>query len=176
MTDRPAILNVADSPYNRLSERLGVLGIAFNVVPYPAHSTVEEGKILRGDMAGRFTRNLFLRDKKKRYFLVSVDEDRTLDLKLLAQKIDARGHLSFASADSVGALLGVKPGALTPLALINDETNEVTPVIDASLMKHSQLNFHPLINTRSIGLSPQELLSFISSCGKSAIIADFDTA
>ena len=69
-------------------------------------------------------------------------------------------------------MLDVEPGALTPLAMLNDPKNMVTAVIDASLMGAEQLNFHPLTNTQSTGIHPHDLLSFIASCGREAVISD----
>lgn len=158
----------------KLFERLHALGIAVEVVPYPAHKTVDEGKALRGQMAGTFTKNLLLKDKKDRYFLLSIHEDRVLDLKALPALLGARGHLSFASGERMTALLRVAPGALTPMGLIHDVDRSVTAVIDAALMHSAQLNFHPLLNTESIGLSPGALLDFIRSCERELLIVDFD--
>ena len=59
-------------------------------MPYPAHGTVEEGKALRGAMAGTFTKNLLLRDKKDRLFLVAVQEDRMIDLKTMHRRVAAK--------------------------------------------------------------------------------------
>ncbi|MCL4068795.1 prolyl-tRNA synthetase associated domain-containing protein [Pseudomonas sp. GX19020] len=159
----------------QLFARFRDLGIAAPTVPYPAHRTVEEGKALRGAMAGTFTKNLLVKDKKARHFLLSFHEDRVIDLKTLHRRIGAKGQVGFASAQRVQEYLDVRPGALTPLGLINDATRAVTPVIDASLMGAEQLNFHPLINTESTGLHPKELLSFILSCGQEPLIVDFDT-
>lgn len=162
------------SARDRLFGRLASLGIAAPVVPYPAHSTVEVGKALRGKMAGTFTKNLLLKDKKRHLFLLSVHEDRTLDLKTLHTRIGANGRLSFASGESMMELLGVVPGALTPLGLINDVMNAITVVIDASLLDAGQINFHPLINTESIGLAPGDLITFVRSCGSAPMVIDFD--
>ncbi|WP_157971027.1 prolyl-tRNA synthetase associated domain-containing protein [Pseudogemmobacter bohemicus] len=158
----------------RLVARLRELNIAVPTVPYPAHKTVEEGKALRGAMTGTFTKNLLIKDKKARHFLLSFHEDRMIDLKTLHRRIGGKGQVGFAPAERVQEYLGVQPGALTPLGLINDTTQAVTPVIDAGLMGAEQLNFHPLINTESTGLHPQELLSFIRSCGHEPLIVDFD--
>src|SRR5260370_34529386 len=95
----------------RLFGQLAVLGIATTTIPYPAHSTVEEGKALRGEMAGTFTKNLLLRDKKRSLFMVVVEESRTIDLKALGRTIGASGHLSFATADLRRHTLGAEPGA-----------------------------------------------------------------
>lgn len=164
-----------DASRAHLFNRFAALGIAAPTVPYPAHETVEEGKRLRGNMAGTFTKNLLLRDKKARLYLVSIHEDRELELKTLHTRIGANGRLGFAPAERMMELLGVQPGALTPLALINDTAEAVTAVVDASLLNRDQINFHPLINTESIGLRPVELLTFIRSCGREPILIEFDT-
>lgn len=158
----------------RLFSHLADLGITAAVVPYPTHETVEEGKRLRGQMAGTFTKNLLLKDKKGRLFLFSIHEDVALDLKTLHQRIGANGRLGFAPAERMVELLGVQPGALTPLGLMNDGNGLVTAVVDAALMEADQVNFHPLVNTESIGLKPQELLAFIRSCGREPVLVDFD--
>lgn len=158
----------------RLEETFASLEIKAPAVPYPASKTVEEGKLLRGEMEGTFTKNLLLKDKKGNKFLLAVHEDRNLNLKTLHKRLDARGHLGFVAADVMVDLLGVVPGALTPLAIINDDENAVNVVIDAELMAADQLNFHPLINTESVGLHPEELQKFIRACGREPIIVDFD--
>lgn len=158
----------------RLRARFDALGIAAPTVPYPAHQTVEEGKALRGAMAGTFTKNLLLRDKKGQVFLFAIHEDRILDLKTLHGRVRANGRLGFVPAERMLELLGVPPGALTPLGLINDAAGVVAVVIDASLLGTEQVNFHPLVNTESTGLAPEELLAFIRSCGREPVVIDFD--
>ncbi len=69
-------------------------------------------------------------------------------------------------------LLGVQPGALTPLGLINDRAGAVTAVVEAELLNAEQINFHPLVNTESIGLRPEDLLAFIRSCNREPMIVD----
>ena len=69
-------------------------------------------------------------------------------------------------------ILKIVPGALTPLAVLNDEEGLVTVVVDAGLMDSEQLNFHPLVNTESTGISPDDLIVFIASCGREALITD----
>jgi Ala-tRNA(Pro) deacylase len=98
---------------DRLFARFTDLRINAPTVPYSAHSTVEEGKALRGMMAGIFTKNLLLKDKKDRLFLFSIHEDQALDLKTLHTKVGANGRLGFASAERVMEHLGVIPGALS---------------------------------------------------------------
>jgi Ala-tRNA(Pro) deacylase len=158
----------------RLFDRLADLRIEAPTVSYPAYSTVEEGKALRGTMAGTFTKNLLLKDKKDRLFLIAIHEDRALDLKTLHSRIGASGRLGFAAAERMTQLLGVHPGALTPLGIINDTERFVTVVVDASLLASDQVNFHPLTNTESTGLKPDGLLTFIRACGREPLIVNFD--
>ena len=71
-----------------------------------------------------------------------------------------------ASPEQMCSVLGIDPGALTPFAIINDSQGLVTLVIDADLMGAAQLNFHPMVQTESVGLNPADLRAFIESCGR----------
>src|SRR5579863_5904702 len=135
-----------DRARQRLFERFAALGIDARTVPYPAHRTVEEGKALRGTMEGQFTKNLLLKDKKGRLFLIVAAEDQAVDLKILHTRIGASGRVGFAAPEQMREVLGIEPGALTPFGLINDRDRRVTPVIDATLLAADQVNFHPLVN------------------------------
>jgi Ala-tRNA(Pro) deacylase len=170
---------MADSPKNSLENaqanlfaRFASLGIVAPTVPYPAHATIDEGKRLRGPMAGTFTKNLLLKDKKGRLFLLAIHEDRELNLKTLHAALGANGRLGFASGERMVEVLGLAPGALTPLGIINDRDGLVTIVVDAALLDADQVNFHPLVNTQSTGLSPDELLAFVRSCGREPLVVD----
>lgn len=166
--------SISETPNTRarelLFERFAKLAITASVVPYPSHSTAEEGKALRGYLPGTFTKNLLLKDKKGRLFLIAFHEDRALDLKSLHTKIGANGRLGFAPAERMEALLGVLPGALTPLGIINDTDGLVTVVVDAVLLDSAQINFHPLAQEESVGLAPTELLAFIRSCDREPLV------
>jgi Ala-tRNA(Pro) deacylase len=152
----------------------GSQAIATTTVAYPAHRTVEEGKALRGDMAGQFTKNLLLRDKKGTLYLLVAAEDRPIDLKTLHKRIGALGRLGFAAPDLMLQVLGCQPGSLTPFALINDSAGKVQVVLDARMMEADQLNFHPLVNTRSTGISPHDLVRFVESCGRKPALVDVE--
>ncbi len=89
---------------------------------------------------------MFLKDKTGRLFLLVLLEDARIDLKALPALIGS-GRLSFGSADLLREALGVEPGSVTPFALINDRERRVTPVLDAAMMAHEVLNYHPLVNT-----------------------------
>jgi Ala-tRNA(Pro) deacylase len=161
-----------DDARERLFARFAELGIAAPTIAYPAHVTVEEGKRLRGEMVGTFTKNLLLRDKKGRLFLIAVHEDRALDLKTLHSLLGANGRLGFAPAERMESVLGVGPGWLTPFSIINDRGNLVTVVLDAALLQVEQVNFHPLVQEESTGLAPEELVAFVRSCGREVVVVD----
>ena len=156
-----------------LFSRLAELGIETTTVPYPAHRTVEEGIALRGDMPGRFTKNLLLKDKKGSLFLLVAGEDQPIDLKPLHRQVGGRGQLSFASADTMRATLGVEPGALTPFAIMHDRAQAVRVVLDEALLGAGQLNFHPLVNTQSTGIRPADLVAFIRAYGREPLVVSF---
>src|SRR5579864_5461967 len=132
---------------------LDTLGIAHKTVTHPAVFTVEEARALRGAVAGGHTKNLFLRDKKGAAYLVVALEDAAIELKSLHRLLGAAGRFSFGSAELMRDLIGVEPGSVTPFAAINDKDLRVTVVLDAAMMAHEVLNFHPLTNTGTTTIS-----------------------
>lgn len=154
----------------RLLDQLEAIGLgAPPIADYPVHTTVEEGKQLRADLPGTFTKNLFLKDKKGRLFLLSTHEDTRVDLKTLHLAVGAQGRLGFASPDLMSELLGVEPGTVTPLGLMNDTTGAVSFVIEDALLRETELNFHPMTHTETIRLTPAQLLTFLDATGHQPI-------
>jgi Ala-tRNA(Pro) deacylase len=141
------------------------LGIAHQTVTHSPVFTVGEARELRGAVAGGHTKNLFLRDKKGAAYLVVAAEDADIELRSLHRLLGASGRFSFGSAELMGELLGVMPGSVTPFAVINDKDRRVTVVLDAAMMAHARLNFHPLVNTGTTTISREGLLKFLESTG-----------
>jgi Ala-tRNA(Pro) deacylase len=144
---------------------LDTLGIPHHTLTHPAVFTVEEGRELRGAIAGGHTKNLFLRDKKGVPFLVVAGEDAAIELRALHRLLGASGRFSFGSAELMRELLGVEPGSVTPFAAINDAQRRVTVVLDAAMMEYPILNFHPLVNTATTTISREGLLKFLEATG-----------
>jgi Ala-tRNA(Pro) deacylase len=144
---------------------LDSLGIAHQTVTHPPVFTVEEARALRGRVPGGHTKNLFLRDKKGALFLVVAPEDAAIELRSLHRLLGASGRFSFGSAELMRETLGVEPGSVTPFAVINDKTGRVTVILDAPLMAHAVLNFHPLVNTGTTTISRDGLLKFLEATG-----------
>jgi Ala-tRNA(Pro) deacylase len=149
----------------QLFAALDALGIAHSTVSHPPLFTVEQSRALRGQIAGGHTKNLFLRDKKAALYLVVAEEDAAIDLKGLHRLLGASGRFSFGSAELLRALWGVEPGAVTPFGAINEREGRVTVVLDAALMRHETLNFHPLVNTMTTSIKRGDLVKFLESTG-----------
>jgi Ala-tRNA(Pro) deacylase len=146
------------------------LGIAHRTITHPAVFTVEESQSLRGKIPGGHTKNLFLRDKKGALYLVVASEDAVIELRSLHRLLGATGRFSFASSDLLRATLGVEPGSVTPFAAINDTGHRVTVVLDAAMMAHATLNFHPLVNTMTTSIARDDLVRFLAAAGHPARI------
>jgi Ala-tRNA(Pro) deacylase len=144
---------------------LAELSIETSTVEHPPLHTVEESQALRGDIPGGHTKNLFVKDKKGRLFLLVLDEDTSVDLKRVHEKIGAQGRVSFGPADVLEEVWGVRPGAVTPFGAINDKAGRVSVVLDQAMMRHARLNFHPLVNTRTTGLASADLVRFLRATG-----------
>src|SRR5258708_37218210 len=115
---------------DELLEYLERNGVSAKTFEHPPVHTVEESRQLRGNIPGVHTKNLFLRDGKKNYFVFVTDENSTVSIKTLARKIGAKGGLSFGSPEALMELLGVEPGSVSVLAAVNDEARKVKIVLD----------------------------------------------
>ena len=144
---------------------LDALGIKHSTIKHPPLFTVEQARELRGQIAGGHTKNLFLRDKKGALFLVVALEDAVIDLKGLHRLLGASGRFSFGSADLLREVWGVAPGSVTPFGAINDIDTRVNIVLDAAMMEHALLNYHPLVNTMTTAIARDDLVRFLESTG-----------
>src|SRR5450830_1876212 len=149
----------------QLFAALDALGIAHRSVKHPPLFTVEQSRSLRGQIPGGHTKNLFLRDKKHALYLVVAPEDAGIDLKSLHRLLGASGRFSFGSSDLLAEVWGFEPGAVTPFGAINDTGPRVTVVLDAAMMEHATLNFHPLVNTMTTSIARDDLVKFLESTG-----------
>lgn len=144
---------------------LAANGIEAETFDHPPLHTVAESKALRGILPGAQTKNLFLRDQKKNYFLVTIAEDTPVNLKALRGPLGAKGSLSFASAEALEDMLGVLPGSVTLLALANDAARRVTVAVDQALFAVDAIGCHPLTNARTTVLTPDALRAFFALTG-----------
>jgi Ala-tRNA(Pro) deacylase len=141
------------------------LGIEVRTVSHPPLFTVADSQALRGEIPGGHTKNLFLKDKKGKFFLVTVGEEAEVDLKRIHNLIGASGRVSFGKPEALMEHLGVVPGAVTALGLINDGKGAVAFVLDSALMEHVVINVHPLTNEATTSIAANDLLRFARATG-----------
>jgi Ala-tRNA(Pro) deacylase len=133
---------------------------------------VEEGLELKAALPGAHTKNLFLKDKKGAFWLVSARQDTSVDLKRLPRAIGA-DRLSFGREELLWDLMGVRPGSVTALALINDPGRRVTFVLDRALWQAGTVNFHPLTNAATTALGQADCRRFLRLLGRDPLVVDF---
>lgn len=148
-------------------------GLAHQTVEHPAVFRVEEGLDLKANLPGAHTKNLFLKDKKGRLWLVSARQDTVIDLKRLDRVIGS-ARLSFGNAELMASVLGLTPGSVTALGLVNDPDHQVSFVIDRRLWEADIVNFHPLENTATTALDQSTFRRFLDQIGVVPLIVDFD--
>lgn len=145
-----------------LLAKLGSLGIRTETRDHAAVFTVEEAQHLRGEIPGGHCKNLFLKDKNDELWLVVCLEDARIDLKTLPEKIGS-GRISFGKPELLREILGIEPGAVTPFAVINDTSARVKVILDATMMRESLLNYHPLENTATTSIASADLVAFLTA-------------
>lgn len=153
----------------RLHKDLDSLGIRFEQVDHPAVFTVLDSSQIEKNIAGAATKNLFLKDADGEFSLVTVPAQKRVDLNGL-RKIMTAKRFSFASADEMKALLGITPGSVTPLAVMNDDGGKVQIVLDEILAAQPRVNVHPLRNTATISMSGLALVRVLAHWRHSPLI------
>lgn len=148
---------------------LRALAIPFAAHEHPATFTVAESRALDAGIPGAHSKNLFLKDAGGAFWLVTVPAAARVDLKALPAALGCR-RLSFARAAEMERLIGVLPGSVTPLAMIDAAPGTVTPVIDAGLARAERVNVHPLRNTATIGLAGAGVLRLLRHWGHAPVV------
>jgi Ala-tRNA(Pro) deacylase len=132
---------------------------------HPPVYTCEDVNRLVPELPGAKTKNLFVRDQKgKRHFLVSVPDEKSVDLKALAPVLGV-DKLSFGSEKRLKKYLDLEPGAVTVLAAVNDTDKAVEVVVDRELWQAEALLYHPLVNTSTVLISRENVARFLEATG-----------
>ncbi len=148
----------------KVYEVLDRLGIAYSKLEHPPVFTVQQAEKHWGSITGAHCKNLFLRNKKgNRHYLVILESSKSADLKTLTEQLGV-DRLSFASPERIMRYLGMEPGAVSPFGLINDNQKEVRVVIDQDLKNAKRINFHPNVNTATIGIDFTDFEKFLAWC------------
>jgi Ala-tRNA(Pro) deacylase len=151
------------------------LQVSYQLYTHDPVFTVEESHKIDAAIPGTHTRNLFLRDKKETMFLVTLRHDTPIDLKKLSDLLGT-GRFSFGSPERLWTYLGVKPGSVTPLSILNDTDKKVQLILEKGMMEADLVNFHPLDNSMTIGMAPSELMTILEKQGIKPQIMDLTAA
>lgn len=149
---------------------LDSLGIEHKTEWHEPVFTVAESNALSAQMPGGHTKNLFVKDKKDQFFLLTVEEHAIVDLKTVHTIIGAASKVSFGKPEKLMEYLGVIPGSVTTLGAINDIDHSVKIIIDADLMKEDLINCHPLRNDATTAIKSADLLRFLEATGHSPLV------
>ena len=156
----------ATEPEKKVYEILKNLDISYHKYEHPPVYTVAQAEKHWQNIPGAHCKNLFLRNKKgSRHYLVIMKASKQADLRKLAKKLE-EDRLSFGSPKRLQRYLGLEPGAVSPFGLINDRNKEVEVIIDSDLKQAAQLNFHPNVNTATIGLKFLDFEKFLAWSGQ----------
>ena len=152
-----------------LLETLKEWSISYKLFEHVPLRTVEDSKKVEGifistENGGGHVKNLYLRDKKKRNILLVAEQDQAIDLKKLSKNLNF-SNLSFGSPERLMQNLGVRPGAVTPLSMINGVNNNVSLFMDRALRNKTVIYVHPLVNDRTIEMTIENLEKFFSKIG-----------
>jgi Ala-tRNA(Pro) deacylase len=147
-----------------LFQRFKTLGIETRTLEHEPVFTVEQAKLVHDDMPGGHCKNLFCKDEKGVLWLIVALEDAVINLKAAPAKIGSK-RLTFGKPELLMEVLGVEPGSVTPFGLINDIENRTNVILDEAMMRQTPLNYHPLKNDATTSITPDDLITFIKSCG-----------
>jgi Ala-tRNA(Pro) deacylase len=146
--------------------------IEYERYDHPPVFTCEEAERLVPDMPAAKTKNLFLRDRNgRRHFLVVVGYEKSVDLKGLTSLLGVR-KLGFASPERLKRYLGVDPGSVSILGLVNDVDQVVEVIVDESLWGAEAFRCHPLVNTSTLAISRDDVQRFLEITGHRVRILD----
>jgi Ala-tRNA(Pro) deacylase len=149
---------------------LDTLGISHKTKTHPPVFTVAESVSLRDEIPGGHTKNLFVKDKKDQFFLLTVEENASVDLKTVHTIIGAASKVSFGKPEKLMEYLGVAPGSVTAFGAINDTGHKVTFVLDKDLLEHDVINCHPLTNEATTSIGRDDLTRFMEATGHTPLV------
>ena len=155
-----------------LFDYLDKLNIAHNTLDHDPIFRVEDSLELKAQRPGASTKNLFLKDKAGKFFLICAQSDTNIHINKLHPILGCK-RLSFGKTDPLLERLGVTPGSVTLFSILNDTESAVTLILDAALMNHDIVNFHPLLNDATTAISSADMIKFAKATRHDPVILDF---
>ena len=153
------------SAYQELLDELQKLDIKYEMVNHPAAKTTEEADAYIAGKIGVRTKSMFLKDKKKNFYLVIMDDAKRMDFKEF-QELTGTKRISMAHDSDIEDQLGLEAGIVSPFGIMNNAVHNVQIYFDQDMLDENiPLTFHPNINTHTIFLSAADLMKFIKAQG-----------
>ena len=145
---------------NELIRLLDIRGYDYDFHEHDALFTVEDSNELRGEIKGLHSKNLFLKNKKNKFYLLSCHEFSKINLKSISKSFDL-GNVSFAKKEYLLELLGISPGSVTPFALLKNTENNIDLYLEDKMHESEFINFHPLTNKATITIKSRDFIEFM---------------
>lgn len=173
-------VELADAGENAILSKLASLSIPHSTYSHTLCMTAEElvTNVPLPSPSHSHTKNLFLKDKKHGMFLVTVCTSTAVNTKELGKllKLEGKSNLRLADEATLWDTLGVKPGCVGPLSILNDVEKKVTLVLDEDLLKKEKIHSHPLYNTQSTVLEAKDLMAYVKACDHEPIVLSFGSS
>jgi Ala-tRNA(Pro) deacylase len=168
----PAPDDFSREPEKPLFALFDRLGVKTTTVTHDKVFTVADSALVKTKIPGGHTKNLFMKDKRGQLVLISAHAESQLPLNQVHKVLDTQ-RLSFTDAPLLWEALGVTPGSVTGLALMNNVAGAVKFVADEGLLAFDTLNFHPLRNDMTTSISRADFLAFAEATGHTVTRVDF---
>ena len=145
---------------NELIKLLNSRGYDYDFHEHSALFTVEDSNKHRGEIKGLHSKNLFLKNKKNKFYLFSCEEFSEINLKTISKSLNL-GNVSFAKKEYLLELLGITPGSVSPFALLNNRENNIDLYLEDKMCESEYINFHPLTNKATVTIKSKEFIEFM---------------
>ena len=143
----------------RCYDYLDSLGIGYSVVNHDYANTIEQCRDVEKLLGCEICKNLLLTNRQMTdVYLLMMPGSKPFKTKYLSAQLGC-ARLSFASAEQMISLLGITPGSLSVMGLMNDSSNAVRLVIDSDLLKQEFIGCHPCINSSSMKIRRDDILN-----------------
>jgi Ala-tRNA(Pro) deacylase len=157
---------------NKYYEALSVHNVSYEKVDHPPVFTCEDARRLVPDLPGVPNKNLFLKDRKgERYFLIVLGEASRLDISSTGTLLSG-GRLSMGSPEDLERILGIRPGSVSLMALINDTDRRVSVIIDEEVWNGESIQCHPGVNTSTLIIARNDMDRFLKALGYDVKVMD----
>ncbi|GFR41444.1 hypothetical protein Agub_g2131 [Astrephomene gubernaculifera] len=158
-----------------LIAKLKDAGIAFDVFEHPPVMTVEAQVDALPGNPKTVLKNLFIKDKKHRCYIITALPETKIDLQVLSARLGVgKGGVRMAPEELLQAVLQVPLGSVTPLAVANPEAAPVVLLLDSRVRQQQQVFVHPLVNTASLAMTPEALEQALRLLGREPLYVDLE--